>query len=169
MNSALTGVAQWAGCHHRNQKEAGLIPGQGTCLGCGPGLWFRVCERQPINVSLCLSPSLPPLSKRKIMNSFSLMDIGLFMLSILCWLNFVVCGFQGTGPFLLRCQVSEYEVAYSTLITFKARRICSNTHHFNPDTGNPSSFFSPAKDLLILLTFFKEPAFCLIDLIFLYF
>lgn len=41
----------------------------------------------------------------KIMNSISLMAIGLFMLSILSWLHFVVCGLQGIGPFLLSCQV----------------------------------------------------------------
>ena len=36
---ALPGVAQWAGCHPGNQKVAGSIPGQGTCLGCGFCPW----------------------------------------------------------------------------------------------------------------------------------
>ena len=49
---ALTGMAQWSGHHSTNQKVAGLIPGQGTCLGCRPGLWLGACERQLIDVSL---------------------------------------------------------------------------------------------------------------------
>ena len=58
---ALAGVAQWIECQPVNQKVTGLIPGQGTCLGCGPGPPQGVHERQPI-VSLthrCFSPSLP--------------------------------------------------------------------------------------------------------------
>ena len=46
-----------------NQKVAGLIPSQGTCLGCGPGPQVWVYERQPMDVSLtllCFSPSLSP-------------------------------------------------------------------------------------------------------------
>ena len=63
-------VAQLVECSPRNQKVAGSIPCQGTCLGCGPGPWLGACERQPINVSLSmflsLSFSLPaPLSKNK--------------------------------------------------------------------------------------------------------
>ena len=34
---ALTGVAQWTECRPSNQSVTGLIPNQGTCLGCGPG------------------------------------------------------------------------------------------------------------------------------------
>ena len=38
-----------------NQRVVGLIPSQGTCLGCGPGSQFGACERQPdIDVSLPL-------------------------------------------------------------------------------------------------------------------
>ena len=48
----LAGVAQWVGCHLTNQRVAGLIPGQGTCLGCGPGPWLGACKREPIDVSL---------------------------------------------------------------------------------------------------------------------
>ena len=34
---ALAGVAQWIECGPANQRVAGSIPSQGTCLGCGPG------------------------------------------------------------------------------------------------------------------------------------
>ena len=34
---ALAGVAQWIECQPANQEVDGLIPSQGTCLGCGPG------------------------------------------------------------------------------------------------------------------------------------
>ena len=67
---ALTGVAQWVD-HPANQKVAGSIPSQGTCLGCGPGPQLGVHERQLIDVSFAhqyFSPSfsLPcPLSKKK--------------------------------------------------------------------------------------------------------
>ena len=54
-------MAQWTEQWPENQKVAGLIPAQGICLGCGPGPrvagWGQ--ERQPIDVSLSLSPSLP--------------------------------------------------------------------------------------------------------------
>ena len=43
---ALTGVANW--------KVAGLIPGQGTCLGCRPGLWLA-----PLMFFLHIDVSLP--------------------------------------------------------------------------------------------------------------
>ena len=33
----LAGVAQWIERWPVKQKVSGLIPGQGTCLGCGPG------------------------------------------------------------------------------------------------------------------------------------
>ena len=58
-------------CWPVNRKVAGLIPGQGTCLGCGLGPWLGACERQPtdvslINVSLPLFLSLPSsFSKNK--------------------------------------------------------------------------------------------------------
>ena len=47
-----------------DQKVAGLILGQGRCLGCGPGPPLGVCKRQPINVSLS-SSLLSLLSKNK--------------------------------------------------------------------------------------------------------
>ena len=37
MKIALAGVAQWIQCWPANQRVAGLIPTQGTCLGCWPG------------------------------------------------------------------------------------------------------------------------------------
>ena len=40
-NFALAGVAQWIECWPANRKVTGSIPGQGTCLGCGPGPWLR--------------------------------------------------------------------------------------------------------------------------------
>ena len=36
INFALAGVAQWTERWPVNQRVTGLIPGQGTCLGCGP-------------------------------------------------------------------------------------------------------------------------------------
>ena len=44
-----------------NQRVAGLIPSQGSCLGCGPGHQLGAYEKQPINVCLahwCFSLSL---------------------------------------------------------------------------------------------------------------
>ena len=35
--SALAGVAQWIERRPENQRAAGSIPSQGTCLGCRPG------------------------------------------------------------------------------------------------------------------------------------
>ena len=53
---ALAGVAQWIECCPANQKVASLIPSQGTCLGCGSGPQWVVCERQPhVDVSLPFS------------------------------------------------------------------------------------------------------------------
>ena len=61
---ALAGAAQWLECWLLNQSIAGLIPSQGTCLGCRPRPWWWACKRHPhIDVSLP-SFSLPPsLSK----------------------------------------------------------------------------------------------------------
>ena len=49
---ALAGMAQWIQCHPANQRVAGPIPSQGTCLGCRPGPQLGVCERQRIDVPL---------------------------------------------------------------------------------------------------------------------
>ena len=52
---ALAGVAQWTECWPANQRVAGSIPSQGTCLGYRPGPRWGLCKRQPHNdVSLPL-------------------------------------------------------------------------------------------------------------------
>ena len=74
---ALTSVAQLVGHHPEKQGVMGLIPSQGTCLGCGPGPQLGVYERQPhIDVSLPLCFFLSPLLKRnKIFKIFFLKGI----------------------------------------------------------------------------------------------
>ena len=63
--NTLAGVAQWIECWPESNKVAGLIPSQGTCLGCRPGPQKGVCKRQP-HTDVSLSSSLPsPLSKNK--------------------------------------------------------------------------------------------------------
>ena len=60
MRLGLASVALWVECWPENQGVAGLIPSQGTCLGCGPGPQLT---GKPINVSFthpCFSPSLLP-------------------------------------------------------------------------------------------------------------
>ena len=55
LGKALAGVAQWNEHKPLNLKVPGLIPSQGTCLGCGPGPWQGARKRQPhIDVSLPL-------------------------------------------------------------------------------------------------------------------
>ena len=66
---ALAGVAQWIELQSANQKVFGLIPSQGTCLGCRSGPQLGTCERQLIDVSLTnqyISLSLPSPSVSKI-------------------------------------------------------------------------------------------------------
>ena len=71
---ALAGSAQWIERRPANLKVTGLIPSQGTCLGCEPGPHQEGAhERQPVDESvLCASVflsfsfSLPSLlSKNK--------------------------------------------------------------------------------------------------------
>ena len=50
--TALAGVAQWTEHQPVNQKVASSIPGQGTCLGCGPGPQLGACKKQLIIKSL---------------------------------------------------------------------------------------------------------------------
>ena len=59
-NIALAGVAWWIERQPENQRVAGWIPSQGTCLGCRSGSqWEVLHERQPhINISLPPFPSL---------------------------------------------------------------------------------------------------------------
>ena len=64
--TALAGVVQWIDCWPANQKVAGLIPSQGTCLGCRPGLQWGVLKGQPHTGVSLPHFSLPsPLSKYK--------------------------------------------------------------------------------------------------------
>ena len=49
----------WLDHCYVNQRLMGLIPGQGTGLGCRFGPWLWHIQRHPINVSLSLSLSLP--------------------------------------------------------------------------------------------------------------
>ena len=58
---ALAGVAQWIDCQPVNQKVAGLITGQSTCLGCRWGPQLRACKRKPRDASL--SPPAPSPKK----------------------------------------------------------------------------------------------------------
>ena len=56
----LVWLAQWIEHWPPNRKFTGSLPSQDTCLGCGPGSQFGVCDRQPTDVSLiheCFSPS----------------------------------------------------------------------------------------------------------------
>ena len=71
---ALAGVAQWIECQSVNERVAGLIPCQGTCLGCGQGPQLGACKGQAAtsgcisqtSMFLSLSFSLPShLSKSK--------------------------------------------------------------------------------------------------------
>ena len=43
--SALAGVARWIECWPVNQRVAGLIPSQGTCLVCGSGPQLGACKK----------------------------------------------------------------------------------------------------------------------------
>ena len=51
---ALAGTAQRIEHQPVNRRVTGSIPGQGTCLGCGPGPKLGVCERQLVDISLPL-------------------------------------------------------------------------------------------------------------------
>ena len=66
--STVTSIAQVVEHRPRNQQVASSIPGQGTCLGCGPGPWLG-CVRQATHRCFSLSSMFlslsPPLSKRK--------------------------------------------------------------------------------------------------------
>ena len=62
--SALAGVAQWIECQPAKQGVTGLIPSQGTCLGCGPGSWLGPHKRQ-LHTDVSLPLVLPPLPSKK--------------------------------------------------------------------------------------------------------
>lgn len=59
----LAGVAQWAGVSSRNQKVAGQIPGQATCLGSGLNAWSghvqQTANRSLSHVGVSLPFPLP--------------------------------------------------------------------------------------------------------------
>ena len=90
---ALTGVAQWVGCCPTKLKVAGLIPSQGTCLGCGPGPLLEVCTRQLVDVSLahqCFAPSVSPsfpltLKINKILKQQQQQKSSVVVLSVPTW------------------------------------------------------------------------------------
>ena len=66
-DSALAGMAQWIERWPVNQRVTGSIPSQGPRLGCGPGPWLGICERQPhtdVSLPLCLPP-FPSLKRNK--------------------------------------------------------------------------------------------------------
>ena len=60
-SSGWCGSGIWApACELKGHHS---IPGQSTCLGCGPGSPLGACQGQPVHVSLthqCFSPSLSP-------------------------------------------------------------------------------------------------------------
>ena len=58
--STAASVAQWTECRPVGQRVTSSIPGQGTCLGGGPGPWLGVCERQLIDL-----PPFPSLKVNK--------------------------------------------------------------------------------------------------------
>ena len=62
LNGALAGVAQWIERWPVNERVAGWIPSQGTCLGCGPGPQH---ERQ-IHTDVSLPRLLSPFPSLKI-------------------------------------------------------------------------------------------------------
>ena len=64
-STALAGVAQWIDCQPCNQRVAGLIPSQGTCLGCGPGPQERTHKRHP-HTDVLLLLFFPPFPSLKI-------------------------------------------------------------------------------------------------------
>ena len=66
---ALAGVAQWIEHWPANQRVAGSIPSQGTCLACGPGPQCGVCESQP-HIDVFLPLFLPPFPSLKINKIF---------------------------------------------------------------------------------------------------
>ena len=68
-NMALAGVVQWVERQPVNQKIAGPVPSQDTCLDCQPGPQQGAHKRQPhIDVSLLLFLSpVPSLNINKIL------------------------------------------------------------------------------------------------------
>ena len=65
----LAVVAQWIECLLANQRVAGSIPSQGTCLGCVSGPWLGVYKRHP-QIAVSLPLFYPPFSSLKINKIF---------------------------------------------------------------------------------------------------
>ena len=63
---ALAGVAQRTECRHANQRVAGSIPSQGTCLGCQVPSRGHARDNHTVTF-LSLSPSLPPLLTKNLL------------------------------------------------------------------------------------------------------
>ena len=59
-------MGQWIELWPADPKVVGSIPGPGISLGGSAGAQLGVCKRQPIDVSLPLSPSFPLSLKIKI-------------------------------------------------------------------------------------------------------
>ena len=59
----MAGVAQWIECEPVDQWVAGLIPSQGTCLGCRPGPQLGTCEGNHTLMFLSSFSFPSPLSK----------------------------------------------------------------------------------------------------------
>ena len=57
---ALAAVGQWVGPRAVNCKVTGWIPGQDTCLGCGPGPGLGACQIYVSVTHPCFSLSLSP-------------------------------------------------------------------------------------------------------------
>ena len=60
---ALAGVAPWFEHWPMDLMVGSSIPGQGTCLGCGPGPHLGVYKRKPISFFPFLSSSFPSTLK----------------------------------------------------------------------------------------------------------
>ena len=81
---ALAGVGlDWVLCWPTNQSVTGSIPGQGTCLGCGPGPQLGAHKRLlHIDVSFF---SLPTLSKNKVFLNIKKYIFKVFMCLCVFW------------------------------------------------------------------------------------
>ena len=102
----LCSSADWAWA--TNQRVASLIPGQGTCLGCGPGPQWGPCERQPhIDVSLPFFLPSFPLSKNKLIK----LKIFLFVSFFPLWLSWIA-----SELLLGRTWTSEVQVSLHFLV-----------------------------------------------------
>ena len=56
----LAGMTQWIECQPANQRVAGSVPSQGTCLGFRPGPWWGIVRGNHTLMFLPLIPPPPP-------------------------------------------------------------------------------------------------------------